>query len=250
MKKIQIICTVLLALNIFAIDPIVSVESIPGSDQKISIKKFLKPENFVADVTNPYYPLSTGDTTFYYVVEVDEAGDSSIETSYVVVTSDAKTIEGINCKVIHDVVMADEIIVEETFDWYAQDIYGNVWYFGEATQKLQSDGSWNTTGSWEHGIDGAIAGIIMAADPANYIGIMYRQEQYKGYAQDKAIILSDNETVTIGLGTYSNCLLIEESTPLEPDVTVHKWYATGIGEIKKSGITGVNEEGELTGKNF
>jgi hypothetical protein len=56
-------------------------------------------------------------------------------------------------------------VTEDTHDWYAQDIFGNVWYFGEYTQAL-TDTGWSTEGSWEAGVDGALPGIVMFADPA------------------------------------------------------------------------------------
>jgi hypothetical protein len=215
---------------------------------KASIKKFIEPENFVAVVNNPYFPLAIGDTLFYSTVNVEE-GDTTIEESYVAVTSDVKIIQQIKCTVLHDVVIVDGMIVEDTYDWHAQDIYGNVWYFGEDTKSLQEDGTWSTEGSFESGVDGALAGIIMPADNEKYLGETYRQEHYPGHAQDKAITISIDETVTIGYGTFSHCVLTQETTPLEPDVISYKWYAPGIGPIKNVTETGGDEHGELVGMN-
>ncbi|MGA1826502.1 MAG: hypothetical protein ACMUIP_17755 [bacterium] len=36
-----------------------------------------------------------------------------------------------SCVVVCDLAEEDGIVIEDTEDWYAQDIQGNVWYFGE-----------------------------------------------------------------------------------------------------------------------
>ena len=42
---------------------------------------------------------------------------------------------------------------------------GNVWYLGEDTKEYKDGQVSSTKGSWEHGVDGAYAGIIMPAKP-------------------------------------------------------------------------------------
>ena len=79
-------------------------------------------------------------------------------------------------------------LVEKTTDWYAQDKQGNVWYFGEATKAFERNGHVSREGSWLAGRDGAIPGVIMEANPMAADG--YRQEFFKGHAEDQAWILS------------------------------------------------------------
>ncbi len=86
-------------------------------------------------INNPYFPLTPGDTFYYHAYPVDN-GDTTFEESYVAVTNDINIIEGVSCEVIHDVVMQNGIVTEDTYDWYAQDERGNVWYFGEDTKKI------------------------------------------------------------------------------------------------------------------
>src|SRR6266446_1981965 len=101
-----------------------------------TVRQIIKPENFVSGVNNQYFPLTPGDTLYYQTVSVED-GDSIYQDDVIAVTSDIKVITDINCTVVHDVVFEDGEIVEDTYDWYAQDIHGNVWYFGESTQALQ-----------------------------------------------------------------------------------------------------------------
>lgn len=202
----------------------------------------------MSGITNQYFPLTPGDSFFYEVISVD-AGDSTVEHVTIAVTSDIKVITGISCEVIHDVVITNDTITEDTYDWYAQDIYGNVWYFGEDTKKLRDDGTYSSEGSFQNGVDGAVAGIIMPGNPDKYIGETYRQEHYVGHAQDKGTILSTDETVTIGLGTFTNCVKTLETTPLDPGVDEYKWYAPGLGHIKSVIEVGGDEQEELVGTN-
>jgi len=86
------------------------------------------------------------------------------------VTDQTKNILAVDCIVVYDVETVDGKITEETYDWYAQDDDGNVWYFGEDTKAYLCDDHTNpacidTAGSWEAGVDGALPGYLMLAEP-------------------------------------------------------------------------------------
>jgi hypothetical protein len=144
----------------------------------------IEPENYVKGVDNRYFPLIPG-RTFTYKNTIVEDGDTTIQDVSVCVTTDIKVILGVECTVVHDVVKQKGRLAEDTFDWYAQDKQGNVWYFGEPTKAFEG-GNVNTEGSWEGGVDGAMPGIIMYADPSAQIGKTYYQEFLKGNAEDQA----------------------------------------------------------------
>ena len=63
--------------------------------------------------------------------------------------------------VVHDQVFIKGHLAEDTFDWFAEDVAGNVWYFGGDTSELEDGEVVSTEGSWEAGVDGARAGIFM-----------------------------------------------------------------------------------------
>ena len=107
------------------------------------------------------------------------------------------------------------------------------------------DGNWITTGSWEGGVNGAIPGIIMLSNPEKHIGQIYPQEYLKDSAEDKAKVISVNSTTSIQLGTFSNCVVTEETTPLDPGVIENKYYAKGIGNISTILNVGGAEHEEL-----
>jgi hypothetical protein len=169
---------------------------------------------------NAYFPLIAGVTYIY-------KGGS--ETITVTVTEDTKVIEGITCVVIHDVVEENGEIIEDTYDWYAQDKDGNVWYFGEDTKAFK-DGEASTEGSWTAGVDEALPGVVMSGKPE--VGMVYRQEYYAGHAEDMGKVVNLNESATTPAASCDGtCLVTEDTTPLEPDLLEHKYYAPNIGLI-------------------
>ncbi|MCJ8163753.1 hypothetical protein MKJ04_02800 [Pontibacter sp. E15-1] len=204
----------------------------------------IDPDDFVMHISNPYFPLVPG-TTYYYVNTSEEDGETSTEDLKVEVTHDTKVIMGVTCRVVHDVATdEDGNVIEDTFDWYAQDKRGNVWYFGEDT-KAYEDGEVSTAGSWEAGVDGAEPGILMYAKPLAHRGEPYYQEFYPGVAVDQAIVLDANNTVEVPYGTFTNCLRTKEFTALEPGVAENKYYAKGVGFVLAVKVEGGNDREEL-----
>ena len=162
----------------------------------------------------------------------------------VTVTSDTKVILGVTCVVVRDTVYVgvDRTLEEDTIDWYAQDKFGNIWYFGENAVEYGPDGLIvGLGGSWMAGVDGAKPGIIMKANPQ--VGDLYRQEFALGTAEDMAQVIGLNQPTTTPIpnppGPFNNCLETKEFSPLEPDVVEHKFYAPGIGNVQTvDAITG------------
>jgi hypothetical protein len=145
---------------------------------------------------------------------------------------ETKQIMGITCVVVQDKVWLDGKPEELTYDWYAQDDSGNVWYFGEDVTSYNPDGSVKDhEGAWEAGVDGAKPGYAMLASPQP--GDHYRQEYYFNVAEDEAVVVEQGLTVTVPYGTFQNCIKIKETTALEPDVVGYKYYAPGIGQVSE-----------------
>jgi hypothetical protein len=186
-------------------------------------------------IDNKYFPLKAG-TTFMYN-GTDDEGEPTRDEFFV--TNDTKVISGITTRVVHDNAYVNGELEESTDDWFAQDDDGNVWYFGEFTTELPSE---SHKGSWEAGVKGAKAGIIMEAEPK--VGDKYQQEVAKGEAEDGATILSLDEEVCVPYGCFSNVLKTEDFNLLEPDILENKFYAQGIGNIKTVHVKG--ESGEET----
>lgn len=203
----------------------------------------IDPDDFVSAVDNPFMPLEPG-TTFVYEAETEDA----LERVEVKVTDGTKEILGVTCVVVEDRAYEDGVLVEETYDWYAQDVDGNVWYFGEDSVEYEYDDDGNLVGtspagSWEAGVDGAKPGIVMLADPRP--GDRYRQEYYEGEAEDMALVMRTNAEVEIDFGAFDDVLVTKEWTPLEPGAVEQKFYASGVGLVMVRELHGKTKVVEL-----
>jgi hypothetical protein len=194
----------------------------------------IDPARFVSGVTNAFFPLPVGAHWVY-----EGAGEADGEVDTVEVTRETKTVMGVVCVVVHDEVSRDDEAVEVTDDWYAQDAEGNVWYFGEATAEYENGEVVSTAGSWEAGVDGAMPGIIMPAQPV--VDVTYRQEFYEGEAEDLAKVVETDAETEVPLGRYTGVLVTEDWTPLEPDLIEHKAYAPNMGLLMEELVQGGDE---------
>ena len=199
----------------------------------------LDPADFSPEIDNPYWPMPVGARWVYRETDA-EGGEQRVE---VTVLDETKDIMGIAARVVHDVVTEDGQVVEDTYDWYAQDADGNVWYLGEDTKEFEDGEVVTTAGSWEAGVDGGQAGVLVPAEPE--VGLAYRQEYYAGEAEDAAEVLSLDELVEVPYGRFDSVLMTKEFTPLHPEVLEHKFYARGVGPILALGISGGSDREEL-----
>jgi len=197
------------------------------------------PANFVRVVDNRFFPLRPGTRYFYKGEEDGEA-----ETNITVVTHDRKNILGVSAVVVLDRVFVHGELKEKTFDWYARDKEGNVWYLGEDTKEYEDGRVVSTEGSWESGKHGAKPGIIMLAHPR--VGDEYRQEFLAGEAEDQAEVVARDLDVTVPYGSFHNCIRTVEFTRLEPGVKEAKLYCPQIGFVKARDVQGPHTRLVLT----
>lgn len=181
------------------------------------------PEAFSSTIDNPYFTLRPG-TTFVY--EKPAAG----EVVTVSVMHDTKVIDGVTCTVVHDVASVDGQVIEDTYDWYAQDAAGNVWYFGESTREFEpgNPNPISDAGTWQAGVNGAQPGIVMLAEPQP--GDEYRQEFASGVAEDRASITSISAQAESPYGNFAGVLQTHDINPLAPSFE-DKFYVRGVGEV-------------------
>ena len=198
----------------------------------------LDPSEFVTTIDNPYLPLAPGARWVY-----EGTADGEAERTEIVVTDERRDIMGISAVVVRDTVTGAGGVVEATFDWFAQDRDGNVWYLGEDSKEYEDGKVVSTAGSWEAGVDGARPGIVMPADPS--VGDAYRQEYYAGEAEDLAEVISVGGTAEVGGKTFTAVMVTKEWTPLEADVVEEKSYAPGVGMVAEQVVEGGEGRAEL-----
>jgi hypothetical protein len=202
-------------------------------------ENFVDPLEIGATVTpNTYLPLVPGNYWVYESTFLDDEGQEVTETTTVTVTQKTKLIEGVTCIVVNDVVEEDGVVIEDTDDWLAQDLDGNVWYCGEIAQDFETfEGDVpeelelvDIGGSWKAGRDGAEAGILVPASPE--VGAVHRNEVALGEAEDVIEILSVEGTeAALAAACTGDCLVTRDFSPLEPDAEEEKYYAPGVGVI-------------------
>jgi hypothetical protein len=208
----------------------------PQGDEPVD----LDPATFSLDIDNEYWPMEPGTQWTYR--EIDEEGNE--QEVVVTVTSETREIaNGVTARIVRDTVSESGVVVEDTFDWYAQDADGNIWYLGEDTAEFEDGEIASTSGSFEAGVDGAMAGIVMPANPTD--GMRYRQEYYKGEAEDNGEVLSAEEQAEVPFGHFGDVVLTKDTSAIEPDVLEYKLYAPGVGPVLTLGVSGGGGREEL-----
>jgi hypothetical protein len=191
-----------------------------SSQEQKAYTPHIDPAEFTTTVDNEFFPMEPG-TTFLY--------EGGTEHSEMTVTSDTKMVMGVECIVVDHREWEGDMLIEKTYDWFAQDNKGTVWYFGEDTKEYEEGKVVSTKGSWEAGVDGAKPGIIMPAEPK--VGQSYHQEYYPGEAMDMARVLSLDASVTVPYGSFDEVLETREWTPLQPGFSEKKYYVRGVGPL-------------------
>lgn len=224
-------------------DPIIDPEDFVDFEAVIDSGEF---------TPNRYFPLDPGTVRDYEVTDDEE---NVIEKIKVEILEETKEILGVNCIVVRDRVWeidedGEESLVEDTFDWYAQDVDGNVWYFGEISKEFEDGELVSLEGSWKSGVDGAKPGILMYAYPdtlaLDYVPPqeVYRQEFFLGDAEDIGEFVEFLESIVVRGETYHNVLKTKDYTPIEPEVFEYKYYAPGVGVVLEEAF----EEDVFTGE--
>lgn len=213
-----------------------TTSSLPQGSEPVE----LDPADFTTAIDNPYWPMAPGARWVYRETNPGEP----VQRVVVRVTDRTRTMpNGVEARIVTDVVTSGGEPVEVTDDFYAQDGDGNVWYLGEKTAEYRNGEVATRAGSFEAGAGGAQAGIAMPADPAD--GMSYRQEYLKGEAEDQGEVLSVDEQVQVPTGHYTGALMTRDSNPLEPRVSELKFYARGVGPVLTVSVSGGSGREEL-----
>ncbi|RYP80783.1 hypothetical protein EKO23_24395 [Nocardioides guangzhouensis] len=201
----------------------------------------LDPADFTTGSDNPYFPLEPRRQWTYQ--ETDETG-ARVKVVVTVTTQTRKIANGVVARVVRDTVTEDGELIEDTLDWYAQDGEGNVWYLGEQTAEFENGELATREGSFEAGVDGALPGVIMPAEPE--VGLSYRQEYYEGEAEDNGAVLALGQHADVAHGHFDDLLLTADTITIEPDVLEYKLYAPGVGLVLAAAAKSWSPRGRST----
>lgn len=180
-------------------------------------------------IDNVYFPAPIGATWVYESVTTD--GTEHIDVAVLDPADPAGTrnVMGADARVVRDTVRLNGEIVEDTWDWYGQDADGNVWYLGEDTTEFKNGTVVGHSGAWEWGLQNALPGYIMLADPQ--VGDAYRQEYLAGQAEDVAEVVMLNVTVNVAAGMFTGCVKTREVSVIDRSYEEFKYYCPGIGVV-------------------
>ncbi len=180
----------------------------------------IDPVDFSATISNKYFRLQPG-TKFTYVKK------GSAERVEIEVTSETRLVMDVTARMIRVRERINDVLKDETRDWYAQDKAGNVWYFGKNVDSYKNGKVVSHEGTWAAGVAGARPGIIMLAAPK--VGDTYRQEYFKGVAENMGTIVALNEKVVVPHGSYEGCLKVRDWSRIDKTVNDHKYYCPMVG---------------------
>ncbi|HVH01567.1 MAG TPA: hypothetical protein VM891_01195 [Amaricoccus sp.] len=187
-------------------------------------------------VDNKYFPLRPG-TTSVLRGRGFEDGERIREKSVLrVLDRPGPRILGVRTTIHLDRAFENGRLVEKTFDYFAQDNRGNVWYLGEDVTNYRYDDQGNLIGTdsesaWRAGRRGARPGWIMPA--RQVIGQRYFQERAR---RDEALDKGQTHAVLgrlrVGDKVYRHVLRVLETNPFEPGAREFKFYAPKVGLIR------------------
>ena len=183
-----------------------------------------------ATVDNPLFPLVPGAHHVYEGSAND--GEERIDRRVVFnVTDLVKTIGGVEAVVIQELDFDGGDLVEAELAFFAQATDGTVWHLGQYPEEYD-EGELVATPAWITGVEDALAGISMYADPQPG-GVSYSQGWGPAVSwTDRAQIAGYEDETCVEAGCYENVLITEEFNTDEPDAWQLKFYASGVGNVK------------------
>ena len=190
--------------------------------------------NFTSPQANPYFPLVQGVSHTLKGTRVDDP--SVVEHGILTVFGPGPEILGVATTTVLDEAFEGGILVERTFDYYAADNAGNVWYFGEDVTNYRYDDAGKLVGTdnhsaWRAGVNDALPGISVSGQPE--VGLTLFQEHAPAdEAMDYAEILAVDLEITGPGGTFKDVMKTYEASTVDPDLREYKYYAPGVGMIR------------------
>ena len=199
----------------------------------------LDPADFTTDIDNPHWPMKPGTRWTYR--EVDPKGEA-LRVTVVVTTETREIANGITARVVRDTVFDGEEIVEDTFDWYAQDPTGRS---GTSARTPPSSRTAKSSHARARSRRASTARCPASSSRPIRARDAYRQEYYAGEAEDNGEVLSTHAMADAPMGHFTDVLLTWDTNALEPEVAELKFYAPGVGPVlalEAAGGPGSREE--------
>jgi hypothetical protein len=180
------------------------------------------PADFTHVINNTYLTLKPGTRATY-----EKITPEGIKRVQITVTGKTKKVMNVTTLVVRSREWLNEKLTEETREWLAQDMQGNVWHFGEAVNNYEDGKLVDHEGSWKAGVDGARPGILMLNNPK--VGDTYRQQHLPAPAEDMGTVAAVGKKLALPQGaSFENCVEILDWNRVEEELE-HKYYCVGLG---------------------
>jgi hypothetical protein len=174
--------------------------------------------------TNPWFVLEPG----YVLSYASKSGKKKLEIR---VLDDTQLVDGVETRVVEERETVDDKVIEVSRNFFAISKRTNdVFYFGEDVDIYKNGVISAHEGAWRSGVNGARFGLMMPGTLE--IGRKCYQEFAPEVAMDRFEIKSIEARQETPAGTFEHCVVMEETTPLEPDERASKIYARGVGLLK------------------
>ena len=204
------------------------------------------PKNFdenSINITNEWMPLKPGMRYVYGGTTLSDEDEPLVHRVIINVTDLTKEIAGVNCVVSWDLDYSGGELVEAELAFFAQDKKGNVWRMGEYPEEYE-DGEFADAPAWFCGIQDAIAGISMQANP--WAGTPSYSQGWgpKVGFTDRGQVDEMGLSTCVPMGCYDNVMVIKETSEEEPGIFQLKYFARGVGNVQV-GFKGDDPSAEL-----
>jgi hypothetical protein len=207
-----------------------------GEKKEFTEDFFIEECSFANTGANTFFILEVG----HKLVLLGEDGKEEVCVE-ITVLPDTELVDGVRTRVVEEVEYVDGELVEISRNFFARCRETNsVFYFGEDVDIFEEDGTVSHEGEWRAGVDGAKPGIFMPGTVLH--GSRYFQEIADEVAMDRAEHIALGVDIETPAGTFTECLVVEETTPLEPGARDIKVHCPGIGLVFDAGIELIEED--------
>lgn len=174
-------------------------------------------------ITHPYFPVTQGSVT-----------ELRSDTERVVreVQAGTRVIAGVECSILAEKEYKNGALEEISHNYFAQDIAGNLYYFGEDVDEYKDGAITGHSGAWLVGVNAAEPCLFMPADPRP--GFKFKRENSPPAAEEWDMVEDTDGWIATPGGEFWHVLVIAERDKLNADWKERKYYAQGVGLVSEN----------------
>jgi len=227
MQRLRIVSTVVGLLLMILVSACA-----PSTPSDPVFEKF-DPNNFdnSTNIDNKWFPLKPGTQLVFEGNTTTDAGEQVSHRVIITVTDLTKVIGGVRSVVTWDLDYSADQLVEAELAFFAQDNDGNIWRMGEYPEEYV-DGKFDVAPTWLHGLDDALAGIAMQADPQ-----LNTPDYPQGWGPavdwtDRGKVDQMGQQTCVPFNCFEDVLVIAETSATEQGAFQLKYFAPELGNIR------------------